>query len=530
MRRAALYTRVSSRAQAGENKVSIAEQFAEMEAHCQRREYQVVARYQDVAPGSTKRRPDFQRMLTDARDGAFDVILCWKADRLSRGIYPAAALMEVVEAKQLELESVTDTLDLKTFSIYAAVGKMEIDNFRERSALGKRGAAKRGRAPIGSLPYGYRTGEDGKPVINLDEARIVQRVFDEYVHQDLGSYSIAKRLTADGAPMRKASRWGSWSASRVLRLLGQEAYRGTWWYGRQRHILTEDGRKHFDQPRDTWIPIPVPPLVDEETWQRAQSLKPERRSRARRNTRVVHLLQHLLFCEQCGLRFGARTNRRSTVRRGDRQYHYEYAEPVRYYICHGMLHHKTQCREHPYLRAVPIEELVWAEVARVLRHPETIVQGMEAQTRGQDPQVLEAEITRAERELSTIQAEEDRLIAYFAKGKLTEAQLDRQRKFIVERLEGVRSTVGHLKVQRRALQDKQSTAEAIATWAREVETGLDALTPIERQEVLRLVLDRVSIDSAGNVQVTLAVPAPMFVSDALQPSSSPGRSRCRWPG
>ena len=246
-----------------------------------------------------------------------------------------------------------NTLDVSTVSSDDAAGKRECDSLRERSDLGKRGAAKRGRARIGSLPYGYRTGEDGKPVINLDEARIVQRVFDEYVHQDLGSYSIAKRLTADGAPMRKASRWGSWSASRVLRLLGQEAYRGTWWYGRQRHILTEDGRKHFDQPRDTWIPIPVPPLVDEETWQRAQSLKPERRSRARRNTRVVHLLQHLLFCEQCGLRFGARTNRRSTVRIGDRQYHYESAEPVRSYTCHGMLPHKPNRRKHPSLRAIP---------------------------------------------------------------------------------------------------------------------------------------------------------------------------------
>ncbi len=53
MRRAALYSRVSSKAQAGEDKVSIAEQFAEMEAHCQRQDYQVVARYQDVAPGSS---------------------------------------------------------------------------------------------------------------------------------------------------------------------------------------------------------------------------------------------------------------------------------------------------------------------------------------------------------------------------------------------------------------------------------------------------------------------------------------------
>ncbi len=57
----------------------------------------------------------------------------------------------------------TDNLDMKTFGIYAAVGKIEIDNLRERSAKGRRGAAKRGRVTGGSLPYGYRVGEDRNP-------------------------------------------------------------------------------------------------------------------------------------------------------------------------------------------------------------------------------------------------------------------------------------------------------------------------------------------------------------------------------
>ena len=43
-------------------------------------------------------------MLADARRGRFDVIVCWNSDRLSRGMYPAAALMEVVEAYQIREE------------------------------------------------------------------------------------------------------------------------------------------------------------------------------------------------------------------------------------------------------------------------------------------------------------------------------------------------------------------------------------------------------------------------------------------
>ena len=135
-RRAAVYARVSSKAQAEADKVSIFEQFAEMENYCKTQRYEIVQRYQDVASGSTKKRPDFQRLLRDARDGLFDVIICWKADRLSRGIYPAAVLMEVVEAHQIGLESVTDTLDMKTFGIYAAVGKIENRQFPRARHVG----------------------------------------------------------------------------------------------------------------------------------------------------------------------------------------------------------------------------------------------------------------------------------------------------------------------------------------------------------------------------------------------------------
>ena len=341
--RAALYARVSSKAQADEDKVSIGEQFTEMEAYCIHHGYEIVQQYQDVGSGSTKRRPDFQRMLADAKEGMFDVIVCWKSDRLSRGIYPAAALMEVLEAEQLRLESVTDTLDMKTFGIYAAVGKMEIDNFRERAMLGKRGIAKRGKMPVGSLAYGYRSGEDGRPEKHPVEAPVVQRIFREYVHEGRGAYTIAHRLTEDCEPLRKGSKWRAWSFSHIHRMLARETYKGIGWYGRERHIVTEEGRKHFPQPKETWIPLAYPPLVDEATWQRAQEIKRERRNLAKRNTRSFYLLQHLLICEECNLRFTARTYNRKTVRKNGRSYQYEYATPSRFYKCQGMHGHGLKC-------------------------------------------------------------------------------------------------------------------------------------------------------------------------------------------
>ena len=149
-RRAAIYARVSDKSQAEDDKTSIAEQLGDMEAYCSERGYTIAARYQEVGRGWSKQRPEFQRMLADAASGRFDVIICWKSDRLSRGMYPAAALMEVVEAQRIGLEAVMDAIDMKTFGLMAAIGKIELDNFRERSSMGKRGSAKQGRIPATS--------------------------------------------------------------------------------------------------------------------------------------------------------------------------------------------------------------------------------------------------------------------------------------------------------------------------------------------------------------------------------------------
>ena len=206
--RAAIYARVSDQSQDAEDKTSMTEQTSEMEAHCERRGLTVVARYQEVGQGWSKKRPEFQRMLADARRGRFDTIVCWKSDRLSRGMYPAAALMEVVEAHQIDLEAVMDAIDMKTFGLMAAIGKIELDNFRERASMGKRGTAKQGRIPVSNVPYGYRVGDDGRPEIVEPEAEVVRRIYRMCVNDGLGARVIGQRLMADGVPAaNQAKRW-----------------------------------------------------------------------------------------------------------------------------------------------------------------------------------------------------------------------------------------------------------------------------------------------------------------------------------
>ena len=521
--RAAIYARVSDKSQDGEDKTSIAEQTGDMEAYCEDKGLTITARYQEVGRGWSKKRPEFQRMLADARRGRFDTIVCWKSDRLSRGMYPAAALMEVVEAHQIRLEAVLDAIDMKTFGLMAAIGKIELDNFRERSTMGKRGTAKQGRAPTGRLPYGYRIGDDGRPEVVEEQAEVVRRIFHMYVHEGMRAYSIAVRLTDEEIPTQTGKL--TWLQSRVHHILGNATYTGSWVYGKYRHVSTEDGMKVYDQPRDTWIEIPVPQVIDDKTWERAQKLKKERSIKAKRNTKVLYLLQHLLKCGECGRNFHTRASWTTTSVRKGKAYTYELTTPRRYYMCNGTLSLRLRCRERPYIRAEQLEEPIWSEVKRVLENPDLIVAGI-ATLDSQEGGGMEEEIAQAERDLRSIQMEEDRAIRLFVSGKITEAQLDLQRRFITERLESARAKLDDYRAREASGTEKRRLMEEVLAWAREFGQGLDELAPEERHNYLQMILEQVIIDRDNNVDITLAIPIDDDSSDPDSPDPESPQPEC----
>ena len=521
--RAAIYARVSDKSQAEEDKTSIAEQTGDMEAYCESKGLTITARYQEVGRGWSKKRPEFQRMLADARKGRFDTIVCWKSDRLSRGMYPAAALMEVVEAHQIRLEAVMDAIDMKTFGLMAAIGKIELDNFRERSTMGKRGTAKQGRAPTGGLPYGYRIGDDGRPEVIEEQAEVVRRIFRMYVHEGMRAYSIAVRLTEEGIPTQTGKLL--WLQSRVHHILGNATYTGTWVYGKYRHVATEDGMKVYDQPRDTWIEIPIPQVIDDETWERAQKLKKQRSSRAKRNTKVLHLLRHLLKCGECGRNFHARSSWTVTSVRNGKRYQYDRPTPLRYYMCNGMQSMRLRCREKPYIRAERLEEPIWSEVKRVIQNPDLLIAGIDTLDT-QEGGGLEEEIAEAERDLRDIQMEEDRAIRLFVSGKITESQLDLQRRFITERLESARAKLDDYRAREASGTERRLLVEDVLAWARNVGQGIDELTPEQRNEILHMIVEEVVIDRDNTVDITLVVPVDDNSSEPGSPEPESPEPEC----
>ena len=481
MTRAAIYTRVSSEAQADEDKVSLDEQARDIEAHCAGKGYTVTARYEDVESGVSRTRPGFRRLQADAMAGALDVVVAWKADRLARSGSAMGDLLDALEPHRVAVETVRETFDKRYAELMAAIARLERESIRERTAMGKRGAARQGRIPQGRPPFGYTIGADGRAEVVDDEADVVRVMFTMYAEgqriQPIQAY--AEAMT--GRP---------WSSARAHKVLSRSAYKGRWTY---------EG-----------IEVPFPAIVDEQTWDTVQRLKKSRRRKAS-GPREKHswLLGKLVRCV-CGSAMGGFVKQRSGK------------EPLLYYRCHGKQRGLGRaCKGRSYVRADRLEPLVWYEVRDILTDADSFYNAVS----GDDEDgSMAADLDAAQRDLAKVDTENNRLTRIYVSGVIPEAEYIHQRKYITERLETAQQRLDDLRAQQSAAHEMAAIADSITAWAQRIGAGLHDLDDGGRREVIRLVLEGVRLEDNGGVRLDVVFTPDSGSESATANSLSKGRS------
>jgi DNA invertase Pin-like site-specific DNA recombinase len=180
---------------------------------------------------SVKRRPDFQRMLQDCRDGKLDLIIAKSVSRFGRNTLDC--LVCIRELKSLGVDVYFEKENIHTLrsegevllSLIAAVAQAESESLSSNVAWGIRRKYEKGH--VQSIPSGKFLGYDkdaaGNLVINEDQAVIIRRIYQEFL-DGYGYYTIASRLTAEGIPTEQNNKVWNWSA--VKKMLTNEKYMG----------------------------------------------------------------------------------------------------------------------------------------------------------------------------------------------------------------------------------------------------------------------------------------------------------------
>ena len=173
---------------------------------------------------------------------------------------------------------------------------------QERTRRGRLFAARQGRVNWGHPPYGYpyvrKTPTAPQHlVINEAEAAVVRLIYRWCVDEQCRSYPIQRRLTAQGIVPRQA-RQGHWAQSSIIEILRDSLYKGEAYdnrtqareapqpYGRRGRYDRVPGNTQgrTRRPPSEWMAVPVPAILEPETWERAQGQLRQNQERAQRHT------------------------------------------------------------------------------------------------------------------------------------------------------------------------------------------------------------------------------------------------------
>lgn len=180
-----------------------------------------------ISGTSTKKRTEFNRMISCAKNGDFDLILTKEISRFARNTLDSIFYTRELKKHGVGVIFMNDninTLDSDAelrLSIMSSIAQEESRKTSERVKWGQKRQMEQG-VVFGRSMLGYDV-KDGKMYINEEGARIVRLIFHKFVQEQKGAHTIARELQEAGILPMHAKEWQS---TVILRMIRNEKYCG----------------------------------------------------------------------------------------------------------------------------------------------------------------------------------------------------------------------------------------------------------------------------------------------------------------
>ncbi len=276
----------------------------------------------DDFKGAIRNRPAFNRILKDAEQRKFDIILCKSQSRFTRELELVEKYIHGLFIEWgIRFVSIVDNADTqnkgnkKSRQINGLVNEWYLEDMSEniKSALTIR---RQKGFHIGAFSlYGYEKDPDkkGHLIIDPEAAAVVQKVFNLY-DDGYGKSSIARMLNAEGIPnptdykKRKGIRKKTpdnpnsilWKYYTVSEMLHNEMYIGNMVQGKYGSVSYKTG-KNKPRPKSEWIRVENThePIIDKDLWDRVQG-KLDANYKPFSESGKVGLFAKKVRCMSCG--------------------------------------------------------------------------------------------------------------------------------------------------------------------------------------------------------------------------------------
>lgn len=245
---------------------------------------------------SIDKRDVLNQIKEDAKNKEFDILVCYKDDRLGRREYEVPKYIKDLAEYGVLIYTVKDGLitpknhaeSLLSYVRFWHAEGSSIDT-SQRVRDNAKELVKKGKFIGGKAPYGYElvfSGELSKHQRALkklqivpEKAEVVKTIFSYVIHKNYGFVKIAKALNNEERHNILAPNGYSWKAGTVRSILMNPIYTGYIAYGRREH----NGDTYKKLERDQWIYADSCneeiKIIELEVWEKVQQIRENRKAK-----------------------------------------------------------------------------------------------------------------------------------------------------------------------------------------------------------------------------------------------------------
>ena len=268
---------------------------------------------------STKKRENFNRMVDDAAEDKFDLVITKEISRFARNTldsiqYTRELLNHGVGVffQNDNINTLDEDSELR-LSIMSSIAQDELRKLSSRVKFGHQQAIKKNVVLGNSLIFGYRK-DNKRLVIDEDEAPMVRELFELYATDHYSMKQIEQIFWDKGYRNHNGNKIAHTTMSNMI---SNPKYKG-WYVGNKVKVVDMFTKKQKFLPPEEWVMFPdesgeiVPAIVSEELWDAANAVL-QRRSEDVKNRQGIcnhaNLLTGKLFCTECGQPYYRRESR-----------------------------------------------------------------------------------------------------------------------------------------------------------------------------------------------------------------------------
>ena len=256
--------------------------------------------------GKNTDRPNFQKMMSQIRSGAFTHLLVWKIDRISRNLLDFSSMYKELKELGVVFVSKNEQFDTSTamgeamLKIILVFAELERNITSERVTATMISRASNGQWNGGRVPFGYDYDYDTKTFsVNEQESVIVKLIHDKYEEMQ-SLVQEARYLNEHDFRTREGNEW---SPVTLLIILRNIFYCGDYQYN-----TLKEGNRQKVKDESEWVIVEShhDAIISREQKQRIIGLLESNKRLSRRNksTKYNHVFAGLLFCSGCGKAMG----------------------------------------------------------------------------------------------------------------------------------------------------------------------------------------------------------------------------------